>query len=332
MQWQCTMGQSDHQPGWQASLDLHCAPLAGRTRLVEKRQRGPLTVQRAFHPEGAPCHLYLVHPPGGVVGGDGLEIGVSVATDGHALLTTPGATKCYRTAGDVARIHQRLNVESGAVLEWLPQETIFFPGARVEQRTEIALHGDARFFGWELLSLGRPVIEESFKPGWLDSRLRVSRNGRYLLDECLRVGDLAWLTQGCGDSVTANPAEIIGVGSKTAPATKSATKTWSRSVLEAPTGLRGHPVSATLIASGATPDCLQTAREALARRLEAEAIGSVSAPTPLIGLTLLEGGLLIGRGLGTSIETMHRVFSSLWAALRPRLIGPEACPPRIWAT
>ena len=116
-----------HRAGWQARLDLGFEQRAGRTVLAHKRQFGPLTVQRPFYPEGGPCHLYVLHPPGGVVGGDRLAVSVLVAEGAHALITTPGAAKFYRSAGPRADVVQRLSVDAGGALEWFPQENILFP-------------------------------------------------------------------------------------------------------------------------------------------------------------------------------------------------------------
>ncbi|MBK1630107.1 hypothetical protein CKO31_05000 [Thiohalocapsa halophila] len=203
--------------GWRAELHLHCerrpGPSGPRTVLAHKHQLGPLTLQRAFHPEGAPCHLYPLHPPGGVVGGDVLDVRLDIAAGAHALATTPGAAKFYRSAGDWAHQAQVLAVAPGGVLEWLPQPAILFPGAQVASRTEIQLRGNARFLGWEVLALGRPVIGERFTAGSLDAALRVSRDGRALLADRLRLCDAADLVR--------------------------------------PGGLRGRAVSGTFIATGA---------------------------------------------------------------------------------
>lgn len=173
--------------GWQAGLQLGFRARAHRTVLAERRRTGPLAVQRPFYPEGDVCHVYLLHPPGGVVGGDSLDITVTAESNSHALITTPGATKFYRSAGQDARQVQRLSVEDGAVLEWLPQENIYFPGARVRFDTRIDLQGNARFAYWEVQCLGRPVLEEGFDQGFIDSRLSVYRDGEPLVLERLRV-------------------------------------------------------------------------------------------------------------------------------------------------
>jgi urease accessory protein len=145
-----------------------------------------LAVQRPFYPEGAICHTYLLHPPGGVVGGDRLDISATVDGGAHALITTPGATKFYLSAGDTAQQIQTLRVEAGAVLEWLPQENIYFPGALVDTATRAELSGDGRIALWEIHCLGRPVIAERFDRGRVDTRLQIRRDGRPLLIEHLR--------------------------------------------------------------------------------------------------------------------------------------------------
>jgi urease accessory protein len=186
--------------------------------LARKRQLGPLTVQRAFHPEGDPCHLYLLHPPGGVVGGDLLSVSVHAAAGSHALITTPGAAKFYRSAGARARQTQRLSVEAGAVLEWLPQESILFPGARADMRTEVDLDDESGFIGWDILSLGRPVIGERFDRGDLLTRWRIRRGGRLLLSESLRVDDASQLDGRSGLRGFAVTGTFFACGSREANA------------------------------------------------------------------------------------------------------------------
>jgi urease accessory protein len=173
--------------GWRAELRLGFRDAGDRTVLAERRHSGPLTVQRPFYPEGEVCHVYLLHPPGGVVGGDVLDIDVLLGNGTNALVTTPGAAKFYRSGGASARQSQRLVVQSGATLEWLPQESIFFPGASAVLQTQVELHGDARLALWEIQCLGRPVIDEGFDWGSIDSRIAVTRDGAPILLERLRV-------------------------------------------------------------------------------------------------------------------------------------------------
>jgi len=165
--------------GWTARLELEFAERDGQTFLARRRHVGPLVVQRPFFPESQVCHVYVVHPPGGIVGGDELTIDVRVARGSHALLTTPAATKFYRCESARARQRQILHIEA-ATLEWLPQETIFFPGARARSETIVHLSRDSKFIGWELPCLGLPARSEAFDRGrlaldmevWIDATPR----------------------------------------------------------------------------------------------------------------------------------------------------------------
>ncbi len=173
--------------GWQARLRLGFRATAQRTVLASREHQGPLTVQRPFYPEGDICHVYLLHPPGGVVGGDSLQIEIDADAATHALVTTPGATKFYRSAAERACQTQHLAVGEGASLEWLPQENIFFPGAEVDLVTRVELAGDARLALWEINCLGRPANREVFDSGRIDSRLEIYRDNVPLLLDRLRV-------------------------------------------------------------------------------------------------------------------------------------------------
>jgi urease accessory protein len=182
-------GEKGSKIGWRADLSMDFEHRLNRTVLSACKRSGPLTVQRPFYPEGAPCHLYLLHPPGGVVGGDDLNIEARLDARAHALFTMPGATKFYRTAGPTARVKQQLQVASDATLEWLPQENILFPGARLAMDTEVKLVGDARLILWDIQCLGRPAIDEAFAGGQLNNRLAISRDDTPVLLERLRVDD-----------------------------------------------------------------------------------------------------------------------------------------------
>jgi len=173
--------------GWSAFLNLGFRPSPDKTVLAKRERSGPLAVQRPFYPEGEVCHVYLLHPPGGVAGGDQLRIDAESAPASRALVTTPGATKFYRSTGALAYQTQHLRIADAASLEWMPQENIFFPGAQVNMRTRVDLHGAARLAFWEIHCLGLPVIQEDFNEGNLDSRLEIRRDGKPLLLERLRV-------------------------------------------------------------------------------------------------------------------------------------------------
>lgn len=175
--------------GWQASLALQFCHTPEKTLLHSARHSGPLTVQRPFYPEGETCHLYLLHPPGGIVGGDTLDISVRLDAKSHALITMPGASKFYRSSGAQARLQQTLTLAENSTLEWLPQDAIFFPGANAALSTAFHLAASSTLLAWDLLCLGRPVIGEAFSHGALANRLEVWVGGSPLLIERLSLAD-----------------------------------------------------------------------------------------------------------------------------------------------
>ncbi|MBK1873778.1 MULTISPECIES: urease accessory protein UreD [unclassified Marinobacter] len=180
---------------WAASLTLgFCARADGDvsiTRMTTARHYGPLRVQRPFYPEGRDgcCHVYLLHPPGGVASGDSLNIDVNVGEGAHTLLTTPAANKLYRadSNGVAWSQHTQLKVANGGTLEWLPQETLAFDGSRGEQTLIIDLQDNAKCLGWEILGLGRPASELPFASGYLEQGFKLTRNGRPLWLERQRI-------------------------------------------------------------------------------------------------------------------------------------------------
>ncbi|MCP4564448.1 MAG: urease accessory protein UreD [Bosea sp.] len=164
---------------WLAELELWFALSAGKTRLVRRRHLGPLVVQRPFHPEkDGTCHVYLLHPPGGVAGGDRLDLRFHLDAGARALLTTPGATKFYRSEHGAGAQSAAVAVGAGAVCEYLPQETIVFDGADARIETKVLLASDATYVGWDFLCLGRPAAGERFETGRLSQRIEIVRDGR----------------------------------------------------------------------------------------------------------------------------------------------------------
>lgn len=213
--------------GWEGHLELRYRAEGGRT-LADDRHRGPLRVLRRLYPEGpAVCHHVLVHPPGGLAGGDALTIDAALDAQTHALLTTPGATRFYRSRGEEASQSVRFRVAEGARLEWLPLETIAYPRCRAVNRLYVELAGQAQMIGWDLLALGLPASGAPFDDGRFAQQIELPG---------------LWLERGVIDGN-------------------------DRLLLDSPLGFAGHRVLATLwIASGsALPDpireaCLEDAR------------------------------------------------------------------------
>lgn len=181
---------ASHPPvttGWKAQLNLSIAHRDSGSFLAQRSQFGPLGLQKILYPEGPnTAHGIILHPPGGIAGGDQLAIHIDVGAGASALLTTPGATKWYRSAGAEARQNVELNVADQASLEWLPQENIVFDQALAASHTHVKLGAQARFIGWEITAFGRPAAKLPFAQGRFSQHWRIEQAGRLL-----------WLEQGC---------------------------------------------------------------------------------------------------------------------------------------
>lgn len=168
----------DARHHWLAHYQAELISVEKQTRLGRSRGFGPLRVQRPFYPEGPGCaHLYILHPPGGLVAGDRLTIDIHARAGAHGLVTTPSAGKLYNNITRQTQYQAvTLTVDEQAVLEWLPQETIVFDGADGELTTEVHLSDNAHFIGWDIICLGRPSSEDWFKKGTLKQTISVWHN------------------------------------------------------------------------------------------------------------------------------------------------------------
>ncbi|MEO7152009.1 MAG: urease accessory protein UreD, partial [Burkholderiaceae bacterium] len=200
---------------WHAKLQLDYrreSKLGIARCLVRDRHDGPLRVLASLYPEGdTVCHNVLVHPPGGVVGGDRLAIDIDVGADAHALVTSAGATRFYRSAGETATQTVRARVGDGARLEWRPLETIGYSGCDVESSASFELAPTAQAIGWGVLALGLPASNQGYERGrdvqhltlpghWIERGV-IDAADRRLLDSPLgwpgqRVLGTLWI--GCG--------------------------------------------------------------------------------------------------------------------------------------
>jgi urease accessory protein len=164
---------------WHAKLDLHyaSAPLAdGAPRTtVQFKHDGPLRVLQSLYPEGpAVCHNVLVHPPGGIVGGDTLDITVQVDAGAHALITTPAATRFYKSLGEPGTQQVKVQLHSGARLEWLPLETLVYNGCKAFNSAVFSLAPGAEMIGWDITALGLPHANQPFERGSLQQHIEVT--------------------------------------------------------------------------------------------------------------------------------------------------------------
>jgi urease accessory protein len=214
---------------WRAKLALGFERRGARTVLASRSHEGPLVVQKPLYPEGdAVCQAIVVHPPGGIAGGDVLSVAARAEADAHVLLTTPGAAKWYRSSGAWAEQCVRLSIASRAVVEWLPQETIVFDGARASIAFDADLAEGATLIACEVVCLGRTGSGERFTRGCVRLDMRVARAGR-----------LAWIERA-----------LLEPGS---------------AALESPVGMDARTVIGTLFAAGAPlPDAALAALRAVA--------------------------------------------------------------------
>ena len=180
---------------WRGSLALDYRRRDDRT-VVHDRHDGPLRVLKSLHPEPGVCHSVLVHPPGGLVGGDTLAIAVTLASDAHALITTPGATRFYRSTGAVAEQSLSVDAAAGSRLEWLPLETIAYSGCEAENRMRFVLAPGAEMIGWDVTALGLPASAQPFVVGRFTQTIELP--GSWLERGSVRAADARLLDSALG--------------------------------------------------------------------------------------------------------------------------------------
>jgi urease accessory protein len=187
---------------WHASLKLDYTREDTRS-VARYRHDGPLRILQSLYPEGEGiCHNVLVHPPGGLVGGDTLDIELTVGAGTHGLVTTPGATRFYRSTGEPARQWLRARIEDGARLEWLPLEALAYNQCRAENRAVFELAPGAELMGWDVTALGLPAADLPFTEGEFAQHLEVPgvwlEQGRIAADDLrLMNGPLGLAGQRC---------------------------------------------------------------------------------------------------------------------------------------
>ncbi len=206
---------------WHAKLSLDYA-LQADTTTARFAHTGPLRILQSLYPEGPGiCHNVLVHPPGGLVGGDTLDIEVSVASGTHGLITTPGATRFYRSDGELALQRSHLRLADNARLEWLPLEAIAYSGCLAENRVTMDLAPSAQLIGWDITALGLPAARAPFERGqyqqhlelpgvWLE-RGRMAANDLRLMNSPVGLAGhrcLATLFWVCGSEISRAQREL----------------------------------------------------------------------------------------------------------------------------
>jgi len=218
---------------------------------LKRRHLGPLRIQKALYPEGlALCHAIVVHPPGGIAGGDRLEVLLQSQALSQGLVTTPSAAKWYGTDG-VVPARQKIEIALDGQLEWLPQETIVFDRALVESEITIKAGAAGAMLGWDHLIFGRHASGESFKTGRFAQSLRI-----HICDS------LVW-----HDRLVLKGEDAL---------------------FDSPIGLRGHYAFATLWAILAEPEVWTEVRLESLRTHCPAASWTVLHPRLLVGRLLVE--------------------------------------------
>ncbi|MFT6371849.1 MAG: urease accessory protein [Paraglaciecola sp.] len=278
---------------WHADLNLEIEQRPAGARLVSCKRNGPLHVQKTFYPEGDDiAHLYILHPPGGLVSGDSLTINAQVGRASSALITTPGAGRIYGSRATARHQiqHNNLRVATQASLEWFPMETQFYSGSNGVSNTRVEIEDGGTFMGWDIASLGLPASGRPFTSGKVRQAIEISYKG-----------ELSWIERWHFD---ANDHEF----------------------LNSPVGLNGYSANGVFVAGpfhDELPDELMKRLHCLCQTVSKHKHG-------VAGVTQV-GQWLAMRYVGTSTTKAREYFTQAWQELRPALINRVACPPRIWA-
>ena len=279
---------------WKAELSTVFASQGqGSTVLRHRRSTGPMALQKVLYPEGpSVAHAFFLHPPSGIAGGDDLCISTTVTSGGHAVVSTPGAARWYKSNGQLSIQRLHVVVEDHACLEWLPSENIFFDHADAQMATTIHLASTARFVGWELMQFGQRQSLESLAHPWHQARVRADT-------EISIAGGLDWQesAQFSSENVLTDPAVH---------------------------GTAGFSVSGTLWAYCADP-LSEVDKEVWPQQTDF----STEIRT---GLTQLPSGLVVFRVLAVEAEIARQALIRAWSLLRPWAAGRQATPLRIWST
>ena len=276
---------------WTARLSLYYTLQAQRS-VARFAHEGPLRVLQSLYPEGdAICHNVLVHPPSGLVGGDTLDMQVRVGSGAHALVTTPGATRFYRSEAGLATQQVHAHIAGGARLEWLPLEALAYSGCDALNRARFELEPGAELMTWDITALGLPNAHQPFEQGRFEQHLEIAGPEGTL-----------WLERG----TLAAQDHLL---------------------MNGPLGLAGQRCMATLVFASGSPmaaDRAEAALEAARAAIEASPLRTRA------GATQPHPQVLVLRALAPVVEPAMQLLRPVWAAWRQVLWGLAGNVPRLW--
>jgi urease accessory protein len=309
--------------GWRGHLALRYWRDGQRTVALD-RHEGPLRVLQRLYPEGdAICHHVLVHPPGGVAGGDSLLLQADLAQGTHAVITTPGATRFYRSGGRTSLQQSRLRLADGARAEWLPLENLAFSGCEAENRTEVELAPGAEMLGWDVLALGLPASGAAFETGCFTQHLALHLSQAQEL-QCTPPTP----TSDFAPEPAAHPSHRPELH-RALWLERGRVDAQDHRLLDSPLGWGGRRVLGTAWWAAGQPLGTQR-RQALldAARDCPEGAGlegwtGVTSPLPHV---------VVARVLASRVEPAMQWLSAVRATWRRTGWGLDAHPPRIWRT
>ncbi len=284
---------------WQARLTLDYS-LRGNKTVAHFEHTGPLRILQSLYPEADNiCHNVIVHPPGGLVGGDTLNMQFRVASGAHGLITTPGATRFYRSDGPLALQRSHLQLAADARLEWLPLESIAYAGCEAENRLTLALQPGAELIGWDVTALGLPAAHLPFAAP-APAEATAPRAGQFM-----------------------QHIALPGVWLERARIRASDTL-----LLDSPLGLAGHACMATLFF--VTGSALSRQRRDAALDA-ARAVITRHALSATAGATSPNARVVVVRVLAPMVEPAMGLLRQIRNAWRSELWQLPGVNPRIWA-
>jgi len=284
---------------WLARLDLCIDYHQRKSRLKKNAGVGPLRLLRPYYPEGPEhIHLYLVHPPGGLVCGDQLMVNIHLERGAQALVTTPSAGKIYRSDQRNSRQTQTtvIHCAEATNFEWLPQETIVYSGANGVQNLVLETEQDSSFVLWEITALGRPAVSKPFNKGTFQQSLQINLRSLPVFVEKLYINAQSHLP-------------------------------------DAPWGLDKHPVYATMLIGYLAAELQQL----IGKLREDKTITDIVSANKTQGQQLRwtvtsKDKMIVVRVLAQQSEPVKAIFHRVWAMCRPLLHGKQPYHPRIWST